>query len=127
MLFGAIVHMDVLKSPRLSLDNPNRLHHKLQTMRLLKKELEDPGGTPWDDLILTVLTLGHNEVETVENNIKDKRRSPFNSPLTRVQWLDVYGSISHFPVHVSALRSLIDRRGGLEKIELVGLAEVVSL
>ena len=127
MLFGGAVHMDVLRSPRINLNNPVRLFHKLQTIRLLKEELNNPGMSDPDELILAVLALGTNEVETMMDNIKPKTRSPFNSPLSSAQWLDVYGSMSHIKAHTLAMRSLVDRRGGLEMIQLEGLAEVLEL
>jgi hypothetical protein len=127
LLFGAAVHMDVLRSPRLSLDNPVRLFHKVQTMRLLKEELKSSGQTDLDGVILAVLILGTNEVETIANNIKEKPQSPFNSPLASTQWLDVYGRVTPMPQHTVALRSLVARRGGLENVELEGLAEVLLL
>jgi len=123
LAFGAIVHMDVLRSPRISLENPLRLFHKVQTMTLLKEEMKNPDGTALDDVILAVLALSTNEVETVANHMKEKVRSPFNSPLASIQWLDVYGSITHVKAHTLAMRSLVARRGGLEKVELPGLAE----
>jgi hypothetical protein len=126
MLFGAQVHLDVLRGPNMTIDNPIRLYHKIQTMRLLKEELEHPEKICLDDVILAILALSANEIETVANNIKEKTLSPFNSPLTSVQWLDVYGSISHIKTHVLAMRNLIDQRGGLESIQLNGLAEVVA-
>jgi hypothetical protein len=58
--------------------------------------------------------------------MKEKVRSPFNSPLSSSQWLDVYGSIVHVPVHTTAMRSLVNRRGGLQNIQLDSLAEVLS-
>jgi hypothetical protein len=112
----------------MKIDNPVRLYHKIQTMRLLQEELKHPEKMDFDDMILAILALSANEIETIANNIKEKKiRSPFSSPLTSVQWLDVYGSISHIEAHVNAMRNLIDQRGGLETIELEGLAEVVGL
>ncbi len=127
MLFGAQVHLDVLRGPRMNINNPIRLYHKVQTMRLLKEELEHPENIRLDDVILAILALSANEIETAANNIKEKKRSPFHSPLTSLQWLDVYGSISHIEAHVLAMRYLIDQKGGLESIKLEGLAEVVAL
>jgi hypothetical protein len=127
MLFAAQVHRDVLRGPQMNINNPIRLYHKIQTMRLLKEELEDPEKSCLDDVILVVLALSANEIETVANNIKEKIQSPFHSPLTSVQWLDVYGSISHIKAHVLALRGLVDQKGGLESIKLEGLAEVLAL
>jgi hypothetical protein len=80
-----------------------------------------------DDVILAVLALGTNEVETMVNNARYQARSPFNSPMSSAQWLDVYGSMTSVPAHVFAMRSLVRRRGGLEKIELHGLAAILSL
>lgn len=112
----------------MNIDNPIRLYHKIQTMRLLKVELEDPEKSRLDDVILVVLALSANEIETVANNIKEKKiQSPFHSPLTSVQWLDIYGSISHIKAHVLAMRRLVDQKGGLESIKLEGLAEVLAL
>jgi uncharacterized membrane protein len=128
MLYGAQVHLDVLRGPQMKVDNPVRLYHKIQTMRLLQEELKRPEKMHVDDLLLAILALSANEIETIANNIKEKKiQSPFNSPLTSIQWLDVYGSISHIEAHVLAMRNLIDQRGGLEKIELEGLAEVIGL
>lgn len=127
MLFGAQVHLDVLRAPRVSINNPVRLYHKVQTMRLLKEELKQPEKFSMDDLLLVILTLSANEIETVENNMMEKERSPFNSPLAGTQWLDVYGSMTHHAAHSTAMKSLMVHRGGLEKIELEGLAEVLSL
>jgi hypothetical protein len=127
LLFGAAVHMDVLRRPRINLENPIRLYHKVRTMKLLKEELRSPEKMPLDDVILAALALGTNEVETMVNNTEYSSRSPFNSPLSSAQWLDVYGSMSSVPTHAIAMRSLVARRGGLEKIELHGLAEILSL
>ncbi|RFU31449.1 hypothetical protein B7463_g4899, partial [Scytalidium lignicola] len=126
MLFGAAVHRDVLRSPKASLNNPIRLFHKVQTMKLLKEELKHSDKSSLDDLLLSVLTLGCNEVELVANIRGAALRRPFNSPMTSTQWLDVYGSISHIPAHTTAMRSLVDKKGGLEKVELNGLAEVIA-
>lgn len=60
-------------------------------------------------------------------NTRNKITSPFNPPLPSLQWLDVYGSIIHIKEHTIALRDLVIRKGGLEQIELEGLAEVLSL
>jgi hypothetical protein len=126
MLFGGAVHLDVLRS-RIEPNNPVRLFHKVQTMRLLKEELKNPGTSDPDELILAVLILAANEVENIVDNIKLKARSPFNSPLSSSQWLNVYGSMSLIKAHILAMRSLVDRQGGLEKIQLEGLAEVLEL
>jgi len=112
----------------MNIDNPVRLYHKIQTMRLLQEELNKPSNICYDEVILAILALLANEVETIANNIKENKiQSPFNSPLTSLQWLNIYGSISHIEAHVLALRTIVDQQGGLENIKLEGLAEVVLL
>jgi hypothetical protein len=96
-------------------------------MRLLKEKLNNPDISDPDELILAVLILAANEVENLVDNTKPKARSPFNSPLSSLQWLDVYGSMPLIRAHILAVRSLVDRQGGLEKIQLEDLAEVLEL
>jgi hypothetical protein len=127
MLFGGVVHLDFLKTPQMSIDNPIRLHHKVQTIQLLQDELKNPGKTPLDDIIMTALALAVNEVETVANGINQKIWSPFNPPLSHVQWINIYGSMFYVTSHEKAIVNLVTRRGGLEKIEVEGLAEILSL
>lgn len=119
--------MEMLQGPRIDLNNPIRLFHKIQTMRLLKEELKNPGISDPEEVILAILTLGTSEIETLTNFTNSKSRPPFNSPISSMQWLDVYGSLMHIKAHTLAMRSLVDRRGGLEMIELEGLAEVLEL
>jgi hypothetical protein len=127
MLFGGVVHLDFLKNPQMSIDNPIRLYHKIQTIQLLQEELKNPGKIPLDDIIMTALALAVNEVETVANGINQKIWSPFNPPLSHVQWINIYGSMFYVTSHEKAIVDLVTRRGGLEKIEVEGLAEILSL
>lgn len=121
--------MDVVHFPNINLDNPIRLYHKVQVLNLLRGELDLPAAAqaPLENLILAVLCLTSNEIETMVLNTRNKITSPFNPPLPSLQWLDVYGSIIHIKEHTLALRDLVNRKGGLEHIELEGLAEVLSL
>jgi hypothetical protein len=125
-LFGGIVHRDVLRNPQLSMNDPVRLFHKVETMRLIKESLKTPEKVAIEDLIIACLALSTNEVETLVLNSK-KAVSPFVSPLPNLQWLHVYGRMATIISHATAMRTLVARQGGLEKIELDGLAEVLSL
>lgn len=113
LLFGAAAHLAVLRSPRPSLEDPVRLHHKFQTIQLLHEELKTPEKTPLDEVLLAMLCLAANELETVASLLKMKSRLPFNSPLRSFQWLDVYGSVS---LIFGLIRWPCDRcrRGGVE-------------
>lgn len=127
MLFGASVHLDVLRGQGGAVHNPKRLFHKLQTIRLLGAQLQELPRDGLDEIILSILALGTNEIETISNSRRAYQRSPFQSPLTDAQWLSVYGNMSQVEAHVVALRSLVNARGGIEEIELEGLAETLCL
>ncbi|KAJ0421509.1 hypothetical protein BJY00DRAFT_300895 [Aspergillus carlsbadensis] len=87
--------------------------------------LQDPVQAASDAVILTVLCLATN-LYNGPSNEEDTRTSPFYAPLRSLQWLDIYGRLSPHPVHQAGLLQLIAMRGGLEKIELPGLAAVIS-
>jgi len=53
-------------------------------------------------------------------------RSPFNSPLTSLGWLNVYGNFKFVPQHVKAVGEIVTMRGGLENLELNGLSEIIA-
>lgn len=126
LLFGAAVNLDGLRGPQSYNNNPVRLYHKVQTMRLMKEEMKGGAISSLDEVILAALTLGSNEVERIKNT-GGTIRSPFNSPLSNTQWLNVFGRMADVPEHTVAMNTLVTRRGGLEKIQIDGLAEVLSL
>jgi hypothetical protein len=91
----------------------------------INRAIKVPSEAATDSLILCVLCMATNKLE---NPLwEDMRESPFGSPLRSLQWLDVYGRLSPHLVHQAGLRQLVSLRGGLEKIELPGLATVISL
>lgn len=49
----------------------------------------------------------------------------FDSPLKRMQWLNVYGNIRNVQEHLMAVMNLVILRGGVESLELFGLAEML--
>lgn len=54
-------------------------------------------------------------------------KSPFQSPLRSLQWLNVYGSVNFVGTHIKAIRDMVALRGGLGRLELFGLAETLVL
>lgn len=49
------------------------------------------------------------------------------SPLAQAQNLMFYGSLEFVPNHLKALYYLVEQKGGLEKIQLYGLADTLAL
>ena len=91
----------------------------------INSAIKIPSEAVSDVLILCVLCMATNKLE---NSLwEDVKESPFRSPLRSLQWLDVYGRLSPHPVHQAGLRQLVSLRGGLEKIELPGVASTIAL
>jgi hypothetical protein len=74
-----------------------------------------------DEIILAILILASHE--TVD--MSQSRNSPFDSPLRKAQWLNVYGNFQNVPEHMAAVVELLKLRGGVENLELYGLAEIL--
>ncbi|KAL2812642.1 hypothetical protein BJX63DRAFT_241233 [Aspergillus granulosus] len=87
--------------------------------------VRDPTQAVSDPVILVVLCLATNKYDGPSDDQRSSS-SPFYAPLRSLQWLDIYGRLSPHPVHQAGLLQLIALRGGLEKIELPGLAAVIS-
>ncbi len=84
--------------------------------------MSDPHIASRDEIILAILVLASHEA-MVEG---ERRGSPFNSPLRSAQWLNVYSSITYVEAHMKAVMELVKLRGGLENIEMYGLAETIA-
>ncbi|KAL2219719.1 hypothetical protein M432DRAFT_655235 [Thermoascus aurantiacus ATCC 26904] len=97
---------------------------EVEAISLINQAIQDPARALTDAVILSVLSLATNRVD---NSVFGKEsRTPFQPPLRNLQWLDVYGKLSPNPVHMKGLAQLVMLRGGLEKIELPGLAAIIS-
>ena len=76
-----------------------------------------------DDNMLAVLALAISG-PTVHNM---PLRAPSQGPLKALQALDIYGgALETVPVHVAGLLKMVSMRGGLNTIELPGLAQQLS-
>lgn len=98
---------------------------EIETIKLINEAVQDPARAASDAVLLSVLCMAHN----TSNDSSQQRANvtPFTAPLQRLQWLDVYGSLPPNLVHVKGLIQMVMLRGGVEKIELPGLASIISL
>jgi hypothetical protein len=101
---------------------PKPLSHKLVVIQKLNEALSDPNQASRDEIILAILILASQEVFLS----KTGHSSPFNSPFRSLSWLDVYGNFKFVPQHTKAVAELVTMRGGLENLELYGLAEIIA-
>lgn len=90
----------------------------------VNQAIQNISGAAADCIILCVLCMATNKVEGPMWN--DSKTRAFPAPLTSLQWLDIYGRLSPHPVHQAGLVQLVRFRGGLDKIELPGLAAIIS-
>ncbi|KAE9379930.1 hypothetical protein N431DRAFT_394352 [Stipitochalara longipes BDJ] len=121
LAFVASVHRDCMFSSTPLPNSPQALSYKLLVIQKLKEYISKGSKTCRDEVILTILALAHHEVL----NVTEEKRKPFNTPLKTLQWMNVYGNIHCVPEHTKAVLDLIALRGGIDNIQLPGLAEVI--
>ncbi|KAL3465189.1 hypothetical protein BJX64DRAFT_70544 [Aspergillus heterothallicus] len=129
-LFGSLSHMRVqaLKGwiPRHSFrPRQQRLleHVEMETVRLVSREMSNPSRAICDAMIWSVVCMAHNKAEDDVTGLPD---IPFTAPMQRLQWLDVYGCLRPNLIHIGGLIQMVNLRGGIDKVELPGLASVIS-
>lgn len=98
---------------------------EIEAINLINKAIQDPSRAASDAVILSVLCMAHNPTYCSPQNVSPS--TPFAAPLQRLQWLEVFGNSAPNIVHVRGLMQMIMLRGGVEKIELPGLASILSL
>jgi hypothetical protein len=132
-LFGALSHKrlhclrkektgDIFRPP----DNELLNFLELESIKRVNEAIQNPSRALSDAVIISVMCLVNNTVIGDELMWDDNLRSPFQSPLRDLQWLDIYGRLMPNPVHLSGLAQLIKLRGGVEQIQLPGLAPIIS-
>jgi hypothetical protein len=98
---------------------------EMEAIKLINKAVRNPKKAVSDAILLSVICMAHHQAE--ENMVQQHRRTPFNPPFPRLQWIDVYGCLPPNMVHIKGLVQLVKLRGGLPCIPTEGLAATVSL
>jgi hypothetical protein len=129
MLFGSFVHKRtnwLLGRGDFGLADIRRIQMcEMESIRNINRAIQDPSQATSDAVILSVVCLANNRYEERTSQYTD--HSPFHAPLRSLQWIDIYGSLFPNPIHQAGLVQMIALRGGLEEIQLPGLAAVISL
>jgi hypothetical protein len=101
-----------------------QLWHKLEAMRHIGEALTNTHNEVDDETILAVFQLSCNEL----NSVPIKKTTPTFHPLLQsLQWLDLYGQIDFVEEHWAAFTHMINQRGGLNNIKLMGVKEMIRL
>lgn len=132
LTFGALSHKQVNCSmvaepgnQLTAVEKQGLIFYEMESARMINKTLQHQPETVTDTLILSALCMANNSANEVK--LHHVQASPFTPPLQRLQWLDIYGRMSSSPAHQRGLLQLITLRGGLECVELPGLAAILSL
>lgn len=105
-------------------------HHLLQlceveSIKLINQAIRDPTRATSDAFLLSVICMAHHQAQ--EDKLQLHRRTPFNPPLQRLQWVNVYGCLPPNIVHIQGLVQLVKMRGGLRNIKTVGIGPTLTL
>lgn len=97
---------------------------RAQIVRDISIAIRDPAEACKDVNIFAVSALAHKG-RSRKSGVNLGRR-PNQGPLKTLQRLDSYGLTITDPIHVAGLEKIIELKGGLEKIEMPGLAAMIS-
>ncbi|KAJ0421586.1 hypothetical protein BJY00DRAFT_107022 [Aspergillus carlsbadensis] len=126
MLFGSLSHRRTRVSTNQrqfsATDSKTMVLSQIDSISKINATLQDLTLAVSDEVILSVLCLANND----SPNERDIKHSPFQPILRSLQWLDIYGRLSPNPIHQAGLLRLVELRGGLHKIDLPGLAAIIS-
>ncbi|KAL4911838.1 hypothetical protein BDW62DRAFT_41826 [Aspergillus aurantiobrunneus] len=129
-LYGSLSHMRVQAMngwiPRhLFNSRQQRLleNVEMETIKLVSREMDNPSRAVCDSMIFSVVCMAHNKAD---DDLTGYQNTPFTAPMQGLQWLDVYGCLRPNLVHIGGLVQMVNLRGGIDKIQLPGLASIIS-
>ncbi|KAK2776983.1 hypothetical protein FQN53_002449 [Emmonsiellopsis sp. PD_33] len=129
-MFGVISHRKMydyaherLDLTRRRVENREALLLENKTIQGLNEALQDPSGIS-DGIIVAVQCLSVSRFD--ESILKWKAKSPFHPPLTKLQWINIYGALTIDPIHASGLEKMINLRGGLDNVRLPGFTAILT-
>jgi hypothetical protein len=96
-------------------------------MHKLKELISGDSKPYFEELIVAILMLAcHEEMDTSPMTEAEKKKHwPFNDPLGRGKWLNMYSGVRVIPEHMKGLVDVVNLGGGLESIKLHGLTDLV--
>ncbi|OQE35236.1 hypothetical protein PENCOP_c014G00474 [Penicillium coprophilum] len=97
---------------------------EMESIKLISQAVRDPDRAISDAVLLSVICMAHHQAE--EKLVQRHRKTPFNPPFPRLQWIDVYGCLPPNMIHIKGLLQLVKLRGGLANIPTEGLAATIS-
>jgi len=85
--------------------------------------MRDPSRACTDDNIPAVICLAYNGLNVAA---VEPAKSPSQAPLMSLQMVDHYGALNTVVMHAEGLAKLVTMSGSLSKLEIEGLAAIIS-
>ncbi|KIW33295.1 uncharacterized protein PV07_00153 [Cladophialophora immunda] len=103
-----------------------RLFHHTQALRLVRQIIQnmDPDAIPTDSLVMAVYNLSYQGLDWDKRVFPESHPPP---PTLNARFLSRYGRKVPHAEHMRAMNLLIQAKGGLEEIKLIGIAEMIWL
>ena len=120
------MHQSINSNPTALRRLPTTLAHKGETIQHVNAALKDVGDQATvETILIAVFILWMVNFEETSTNHEDPIL--FTPYLPGANWLSVYGRAEVVDAHAAAFRWLVERIGGLERIRLPGLAQVLAM
>ncbi|KAK4940094.1 hypothetical protein LTR10_019723 [Elasticomyces elasticus] len=103
-----------------------RLSYTVQAVKELNHELQTLTGDPADALLFCISLLAAHASAAGGDQMRSPMKEETQSPLATAQ-SQYYGSLRWEDAHMKAIRLLVERKGGIHKVKLPGIANVLGL
>lgn len=103
-----------------------RLSYTVQAVKELNHELQTLTGEPSDALLFCISLLAAHASAAGSDQMPLPMKEETRSPLATAQ-SQYYGSLRWEDAHMKAIRLLVERKGGIHKVKLPGIANVLGL
>ncbi|KAH8703988.1 hypothetical protein BGW36DRAFT_286819 [Talaromyces proteolyticus] len=130
-IYGTLSHEFVLDRMQSGAPSKERRQKMIQIMvaenesiTRINHALQDSTAQKTDELLMAVFLMGYSRYDEAAFA---PDRNPHRSPLSDMQWANIYSYLDYDEVHVMGLIRLLEIRGGIDAIELHGLPEMMSL
>jgi hypothetical protein len=126
-LVAGAFHRDILAGRRQWSCNPYILKHKSMALKVLQHQItivDDIDGDDLDRLIFATMTFARHDLLDV--HLDNALTHLFSPHFPLANWAAVYTRIVSVPAHMKAVATLVKRRGGLGRVEMIGLAEAIA-
>ncbi|ETI23863.1 hypothetical protein G647_05670 [Cladophialophora carrionii CBS 160.54] len=100
-------------------DNLLQLQAKQQALAHLREAVQQADGNPTDEMLMTIALLA------IHGSVQPLKPPRFTAPLYRDN--EFYSNVKFDQTHLRALRTLVGQRGGLKKLGIHGLSNIISM